>query len=87
MHTCWIAGSKSNSRNKATQPNMCCASHNRLAFKTEDLIKYFKLESEQKLPQIEELEDMAKRLHCAYSSTKGYYEALYGLQEPGNCGG
>jgi hypothetical protein len=60
----------------------CLLFYKRLAFNTDDLITYFDtLEKEQKLPSIEELETKAWELHHAYSTVKGYDEALYGLQE------
>jgi hypothetical protein len=52
-----------------------------LAFKTNDIVQYFvDLEKQDKLPAFEDLEAMAKKLYRAYSTTKGYYQAMGSLE-------
>jgi hypothetical protein len=52
-----------------------------LALKTNDIVQYFvDLEKQDKLPAFEDLEAMAKKLNRAYSTTKGYYQAMGGLE-------
>lgn len=49
----------------------------RISFGCDDLLTHFeKLESAKSLPEIENLELTAKRLHRAYSSTRAHYQAL-----------
>jgi len=50
---------------------------NRIAFGCDDLLIYFeKLNSTNSLPDIEDLELTAKKLHRGYSSTRAHYQAL-----------
>jgi hypothetical protein len=50
----------------------------RLAFGQTDLFKYFTdLAQRDKIPPIEELEQMARKLYRAYTSSRAQYRALY----------
>jgi hypothetical protein len=55
--------------------------YHRLAFKTKDLFTYFEqLDKENKIPPFEVLEDMARQLYRAYTSSRGQYRAIYDVE-------